>query len=56
MTNERPVFYNLTNQVKAVKFLECSAKTREGLKAVFDQAITAALTPPKPPRKKCAFL
>ena len=42
--------------MKAVKFLECSAKTREGLKAVFDQAITAALTPPQPERKKCAFL
>merc|ERR1712032_10898 len=48
--------FAMASEVKAVKFLECSAKTREGLKAVFDQAITAALTPPQPQRKKCAFL
>ena len=33
-----------TNQVKVVKnLLECFAKTRDVIKAVFDQAITAGL-------------
>ena len=52
----------MANQVKAVKYLECSAKTMEGVKALFDEAITAGLTHEKKRseewmrRNRCLFL
>lgn len=35
----------LVQQVHALKYLECSARTQRGLKQVFDEAIRAVLTP-----------
>ena len=43
---------------QAVKYVECSALTQQGLKNVFDEAIIAALEPPETKKKggKCAVL
>jgi cell division control protein 42 len=47
----------LAKELKAVKYVECSALTQRGLKNVFDEAILAALEPPAPKQKsKCEVL
>ena len=45
----------MADKVQAWAYLECSAKTREGVRAVFDNATLAALQK-KRHRKTCSIL
>lgn len=48
----------MAKEINAVKYLECSALTQKGLKAVFDEAIRAVLSPTtkKAVRRGCSLL
>ncbi|GMM41852.1 hypothetical protein FOG51_03278 [Hanseniaspora uvarum] len=47
----------LARELRAVKYVECSALTQVGLKNVFDEAIVAAFEPPVVKKsKKCQIL
>ncbi|KAJ6255207.1 hypothetical protein M0813_11637 [Anaeramoeba flamelloides] len=61
--NLKPVSYEdgmqLSLEIGAVKYIECSAFTQKNLKTVFDEAIRAVLNPPKKEKKKggkCSIL
>eukprot|EP01115_Flamella_aegyptia_P002796 TRINITY_DN139_c1_g1_i1.p1 TRINITY_DN139_c1_g1~~TRINITY_DN139_c1_g1_i1.p1 ORF type:complete len:191 (-),score=43.34 TRINITY_DN139_c1_g1_i1:65-637(-) len=45
----------LSKKLKAIKYMECSAKTQEHLKDVFDEAVRAVLKPKKQ-KKQCIIL
>jgi len=46
----------LAKKIKALKYLECSAKTGENLKQVFDEAVKAVLFNTKSRKGGCALL
>ena len=52
---QSPITYlqglKLQKEIGAVEYCECSARTQQGVKDVFDEAILAALEPPTSPRR-----
>ena len=47
----------LARELRAVKYVECSALTQKGLNNVFDEAVFAALDHPEPVKtRKCCLL
>ena len=46
---------SIAQKFNAVKYMECSVKTYQGLKNVFDEAVAAALTYDHPRKKKTLF-
>lgn len=45
----------LAKKLKAVKYMECSAKTQAGLKDVFDEAVKTVLLPQKK-KSRCTIV
>ncbi|XP_072849303.2 rho-related GTP-binding protein RhoG-like [Pogona vitticeps] len=59
--NQQPVTTQqgvaLSKQIHAVKYMECSALSQEGIKDVFTEAVRAVLNPaPAKPKKPCFLL
>lgn len=46
----------MANKIGAYKYLECSARTKEGVREVFETATRAALLAKKKKRGKCSLL
>jgi len=50
----------LAKEIKAVKYMECSAKTQQGLKEVFEEAVLSVLQKPNSGKRKkaggCTFM
>ena len=46
----------IATQIHAYKYLECSSKTRQGVREVFEHATRAALTAQKTKRTPCVVL
>jgi len=46
----------LAKKIKAAKYLECSARTGENLKLVFEEAVKAALFSPKKKKGGCTLM
>ena len=60
---ERPITYDegcrVARQLKAAKYVECSALNQQGLKDVFDEAIVTVLNKPKKAKRfstRCMIL
>lgn len=57
---ERPITYEegvkMAKQLKAVKYIECSALNGQGIRDVFDEAILTVLNKPKTNASKCLIL
>ena len=43
---------NMADELGAVGYLECSARTGDGIQGVFDQAIRAVLAPRRPNKRR----
>jgi GTPase SAR1 family protein len=64
LENQKPIApadgQRLAEELGAAKYLECSALTQQGLKAVFDEAIKTAMQSREKPKdkggKKCAVM
>lgn len=47
---------DMTNKISAFGYMECSAKTKEGVREVFEMATRAALQVKHKKRRKCVLL
>lgn len=55
-SDDDPQAEDVRKKIGALKYLECSAKTNEGVREVFEHATRAALLTRKKEKKKCLIL